>query len=375
MKVLITDDDLTTRLTLGLYLKKWGYQVMEAASGPEAWECLNRPEAPSLAIVDWVMPGLSGPQLCRQIKASASVIKPYIILLTARGERRDIVQGLDSGADDFMTKPYHPDELRARVSVGERVIGLQGQLFDMNRQLEDRVRERTREVERLLRHKEELLQHLSHDLKTPLTPLVSLLPELLRQEADPDRRQMLELMLDGAHNIRSMITRVLELCQAGSAPLRLNPGGEDLRTLASSALEAFRHAIPVGSRDLSNEVPAGLRVRADVASIRQALKHLFDNAVKFTPDRGRIVVRAETGPDAVTVAVQDDGLGLEPHELPLIFEPFHKVDPSRHHLGAPGLGLSIVKTIVEQHGGRAWATSPGLRCGSVFYFTLPSESS
>ncbi len=127
MKILIAEDDALFRRTLEELLLP-AYELQVAAHGDEAWALLQRPDPPKLAILDWVMPGFSGPQLCRKIRSSGETSATYIILLTSRNSVADIVSGLHSGADDYVTKPFDPEELRARVRVGERVLNLQSSL-------------------------------------------------------------------------------------------------------------------------------------------------------------------------------------------------------------------------------------------------------
>jgi DNA-binding response OmpR family regulator len=126
--VLIADDDSVARRALEATLTRWGYEVLAAADGLEAWRMLQGPRAPRLAIFDWVMPRLDGLELCRRIRATATLQLTYVILLTANADREDVIAGLEGGADDYVTKPFDLQELRARVQAGLRVIALQRDL-------------------------------------------------------------------------------------------------------------------------------------------------------------------------------------------------------------------------------------------------------
>ena len=128
MRILIAEDDATSRNMVALVLRKWGHEVVEAEDGDTARSLLDGPGAPRLVILDWMMPGLSGPDLLRHIRGTPSEQPPHIIMLTARGEKRDIVEALDAGANDYLTKPFDPNELRARVGVGQRLVELQDAL-------------------------------------------------------------------------------------------------------------------------------------------------------------------------------------------------------------------------------------------------------
>lgn len=125
LRVLIAEDDPVSCTVLERTLRGWGYDVFVTRDGSEAWEALIADDAPPLAILDWMMPGLEGPEVCRRVRALARPIPTYLILLTARGQSDDVATGLDSGADDYVTKPFDRQELRSRLRVGERVLALQ----------------------------------------------------------------------------------------------------------------------------------------------------------------------------------------------------------------------------------------------------------
>lgn len=136
-RILIAEDDPVSCTVLDRTLHGWGHEVIVTRTGTEAWDALSRDDAPRLAILDWMMPGLEGPEVCRRVRALARPVPTYLILLTARGASDDIVAGLDSGADDYVTKPFDRAELRSRVRVGERVLSLQEGLAERIGQLEE----------------------------------------------------------------------------------------------------------------------------------------------------------------------------------------------------------------------------------------------
>jgi diguanylate cyclase (GGDEF)-like protein len=136
MRVLIAEDDLTSRILLTKVLEKWGYDVTVTSDGAAAWEALQKPDAPRLAILDWMMPEMDGIDVCRRARALETRQPPYIILLTALGEKDDMMTGFEAGADDYVGKPYDPAELRARVEVGRRLVELNDELIEAQLKLE-----------------------------------------------------------------------------------------------------------------------------------------------------------------------------------------------------------------------------------------------
>ncbi len=130
MKVLIAEDDLTSRSILTAVLRKWGFDPVVTEDGEAAWGVLQRPDAPRLLLLDWNMPGMDGLEICRRLGEISSGNPPYVILLTARGEKSDVVQGLEAGAADYVSKPYDNEELQARIRVGQRMLELQSHLVE-----------------------------------------------------------------------------------------------------------------------------------------------------------------------------------------------------------------------------------------------------
>lgn len=136
MKLLIADDDPTTRIVLRSTLTQIGDEVEVACDGNQAWSALQKSDAPQLAILDWMMPGMTGPEICRKVRALGGTPYTYIILLTGLDQIKDLVLGMEAGADDFISKPFQTEVLRARLRAGRRVLDLQHQLLDAHRALE-----------------------------------------------------------------------------------------------------------------------------------------------------------------------------------------------------------------------------------------------
>ncbi len=129
MRILIAEDDRISKRLLERKLASWGYEVVSCANGAEAWQALHRDDAPSLAILNWMMPGMDGVEVCREIRKQKHPGYTYIILLTARDRKRDIVEGIEAGADDYVTKPFNPHELKVRIRAGRRILEMQAELM------------------------------------------------------------------------------------------------------------------------------------------------------------------------------------------------------------------------------------------------------
>jgi CheY-like chemotaxis protein len=137
MSILIAEDDSTSRFLLQATLKKWNYKVIETSDGLEAWKRLQGTDPPQLAILDWIMPNLDGIEICRRLRQIQAIQNIYIIILTTKSEEEDIVEGLQAGANDYITKPFKRRELEARIQVGMRVVQLQNELAQQIKQLQE----------------------------------------------------------------------------------------------------------------------------------------------------------------------------------------------------------------------------------------------
>jgi sigma-B regulation protein RsbU (phosphoserine phosphatase) len=140
MRILIAEDDLTSRNILKLFLSKQGHEVVATVDGAEAWLSMQHPDAPKLAILDWVMPTIDGIEVCRRIRTLKTDQPTYVIMLTTKAKKADIVSGLEAGADDYMTKPFDYDELRARVNVGIRIIENEAKLLEARKKIDEALK-------------------------------------------------------------------------------------------------------------------------------------------------------------------------------------------------------------------------------------------
>jgi DNA-binding response OmpR family regulator len=137
MRILIAEDEPVSRRVLESTLDKWGYEVIVTCDGAQAWEALRRDDAPHLAVLDVMMPGMGGIEVCRRVRETPRDISPYLILLTSKSGKENVVLGLDAGANDYVAKPFDPEEMRARISVGLQMLELQKRLAQRVAELED----------------------------------------------------------------------------------------------------------------------------------------------------------------------------------------------------------------------------------------------
>ena len=167
MRVLVADDTHVWQRMLDKTLRKWGYDVVLVDDGQAALQALTAPEAPEMALLDWVMPGMDGIDVCREVRKAKADSALYVIILTARESKEDTVAALEAGADDYLTKPFHPEELHARLRVGERIVGLQKALQRAyERALDDSLTDPLTGLRTRRGFREVLTEHIEHARRT-----------------------------------------------------------------------------------------------------------------------------------------------------------------------------------------------------------------
>lgn len=203
MKILIAEDDSTSRTMLEAVLIKWGYEVSCTSDGDEAYAAFQQCDTPQLAILDWMMPKMDGLTLCRKLRKQERKDPLYLILLTSRGESGDIVRGLEAGADDYIAKPYDNAELKARVDVGRRMLMLQNEM---------REREKLQGVL-------EMAGAVCHELNQPLQ-VVSGFAEILLLDVDTDDRKYkkLKTIKEGIDRIGELTRRIMKITRYQAKP-------------------------------------------------------------------------------------------------------------------------------------------------------------
>jgi len=290
----------------------------------------------------------------------AGAIAAFIALFLARLLARGMTQPLRDMAQAAQMMARGDYRQRVEVTSRDEVGRLAGTFNQMASEMEG--------LERLRR---DLVANVSHELKTPLSALQAHLENLLDgvEEANP---ALLEVMLGQSERLSRLVDELLDLSrlESGDVPLQIEP--IRLAPLVDRVVGEIEVARPGRGIQTRNRVPADLpAVEADRERIHQVLFNLLDNAHRFTPPGGVVTVSATRGNGSCQVSVQDTGPGIPPEHLPLVFERFYRVDPSRSRDdGGTGIGLAIARSVVEAHGGRIWAES-GDAGGSTFRFVLP----
>lgn len=335
-----------------------------------------------------LMPGLSGDQLVDSARARPELDATPIIMLTAKADDELRIRMLRNGVQDYLIKPFSVEELRARVgnlvATKRAKDVLQKELSSQSEDLEQLAQDCALLLRREqdLRHiadeanrlKDEFLATLSHELRTPLTSIVGW-STLLRTTNfdDSTREQALATIERNAKAQTEVIDELLDVSRLITGKLHLDTHPVRLSSVVGAAIDVVRPAVESKAIKLRTDLVAPSDwVIGDSDRLRQIVWNLLSNAVKFTPDCGSMEVKVECDDTQARVVVTDSGRGIDAGFLPHVFERFRQADGSitRSH-GGLGLGLSIVRYLVELHGGTVTAESQGAGKGATFTISLP----
>lgn len=257
----------------------------------------------------------------------------------------------------------------------EKLNQTENKLNELNRNLEQRVIERTVEINRLLRNKSKFIDNLSHDLSTPITPLISLLPIIKEEVTIPKTKELVDICIRNVEYIKRVINNSRELADITATDLILKK--ENLYEIINELKKKYDVVFKSYNTKVQNNIQQDLIVKTDKNRLLQLFDHVTSNAINSMPEGGTLTfetknVKKDSGV-FIQVSIKDTGVGLTREQTDRLFDEFYKTDDTRHKLDSTGLGLSICKQIVEKHGGKIWADSHGKGTGTTIYFTIPSK--
>lgn len=361
-RILVVDDDATNRMILRDPLEANGYAVAEAEDGERALQAVLQ-DAPDLLLLDVMMPELDGFSVCRRIKNNPLTAAIPVLMVTALADRDARVQGIESGADDFLTKPLDIQEVLLRVHNAMYL-----------KRLGDHARENYERLRQLEQLRDELVHMIVHDMRSPLMGLAGNL-ELLEQHplaGDADAKAMITEARTVAASLTEMISEMLDVSrlETGQMPVVRSP--RDMRDLVQRALVSVLGLARLSGATLACEMPPEpLVVACDAQLVERIISNLVSNAIHCLADDGTVRVTAQRDGGGVRVAVSDTGPGIPMEFQDRIFEKFAQVGRDgfrkRH---SSGVGLTFCRMAVEAHGGRIGVDSDGSH-GSTFWFVIP----
>lgn len=373
--IMIVEDEVGTRATLCGILEDAGYKVIGLDRGIGALEMIRKSPFDAV-ITDIRLPDIDG----LEILELAKEINPEVtvIMMTGYASVETAVDAVNQGAYAYFVKPINPDEMKTTLAnaIKQQRLSLENKrLVESLQHTNKLLSEANKELKKATQAKSEFLANMSHELRTPLNVIIGfsqLMIDKVPGEINEEQKQCLNDILDSSQHLLNLINEVLDLSKIESGKVELKLGNIALADIIESLKNTIVPLLTLRKQSLDIEIEGGLPpVYADEGKIRQVLLNLVDNSSKFTPDGGKVKIKAIRDGDWCQISVIDNGIGIKKEDQERIFEPFCQLDnPLPREKKGTGLGLTLVKQIVERDGGRIWFESE-YRKGSRFAFTVP----
>lgn len=428
VSVLVIEDSRTQAEIVCHYLDNAGYIVSWSDNAELALKQMET-EVPDIILSDILMPGMDGYSLCKTIRNNPLFSQIPIILISQLSDPLDIMKGLCCGANNFIIKPVkkesllleiaqvlenpfgtfenrkedalefsyrgHPYSIRSSKSDLLRILfsiyqtaeqknaeleKTTEELNEFTAHLEEIVQERTQAlqvtneiVEHLLVQRTELITRIGHDLKTPLTPLYAFLPYLKKKEIDPEKQEILSLLVKEVTILKQLVERILKLSHITIDSFTKEISCVDVYSVVNAVIDSYSLQIKEKNLKVRNTIKPGTIISISPFHVTTVLENCISNAITYNKDEGIIHVSCGIEGKYHVLTIQDTGIGLSPEQAERVFDDFYKADESRHNHSSHGLGLAIVRRIIILYGGFVRATSEGLGHGSSFELWIPFQ--
>ena len=422
MKILIAEDDFISRLLVKKAVTKTDHEVIAAENGKEAWQAFQEHE-PDMVITDWMMPEMDGLELCRRIRGSNKKKYTYIMLLTAKEKASDLVEVFDAGADDYIIKPFKPNELISRIKSGERITilesrhqELQGILIVKNKKLDEALLNLKTTQAQILQSEKmasigQLAAGVAHEINNPIGFIGSNLEALSGYIDDYDsllgHYQALGEAMDqsGLDNLAEPVASQVRTVRECEKDIEIDYLKKDIPELLKDCIDGtqrvgkivadlkhFAHPgnekkmlmdINKGLDSTLNVVANEIKYKAEVIKeftdippveawpqkLNQVFMNILINAAQSLAQKGEIRIQTFTNGKDVNIVISDNGSGISKENLPKIFDPFFTTKDVGK---GTGLGLNIAYNIIKEHKGKIEVQSEQGK-GTCFTITLPGK--
>ena len=372
--LIVDDEEINVKLIKGM-LASENYNLISAFSGQEALSMLTSIN-PDLILLDVMMPSIDGFETCRKIKQNRNTRIIPILMVTALSETKHRLTALESGADDFLSKPVEKTELKIRVKSLLRIKKYHDELHESYKE----ISKQNDELRKLEKFRDGLLHMIVHDLNNPLCAILGNIDLLLLDKLKLSGTQIsaAEGCLKSCNDLKDMIKQLLDINKLEQAKLHLNKEMTDLASLINGVVNQLERKAEEKQISINFvNTNSASSIQIDNNLINRVISNLVDNGIRHTPIGGRIDVATESvnNKSNLCISIMDTGDGLDSAYHQKIFNKFEQVDLKNQgvSVGTAGLGLTFCKLAVEAHGGEIWVESEGEGKGSSFRFTIPIE--
>lgn len=384
-RILIVDDDPINLQVLLNQLNLAGYEVMTATTGQEVLEMVQY-EQVDLLILDIMMPKMSGYEVCQRLREQFSLIELPILMLTAKNQVQDKIIAFEYGANDYLSKPCDRKELLTRVDTLIQLKQLNVELQHVNESLEEQVRERTVELEianedleGMAETRRLLFANIAHDLGAPITVIYNYIQALDKGLIEMDEQaHYLELVYSKMHVLNRLISDLFDLSKLEAKQLDLYIYEKNVFEWVSHLKQKYVIEMKYVNRKFSasaDSIDPDYVCFIDEQRMEQVFSNIIRNAIHHTSKANgkiEVAVTLDKEKEEITFRFHDNGDGIDEEMLPFIFERYYKAKTTSEGHKGIGLGLTIVKGIVDAHKGRVWVESE-FGVGTTFYVSLPIQ--
>ena len=379
MKVLIAEDNAVSQNIMKKILENQGYEVITVNNGRQAWELLQKNDI-QIVITDWMMPEMDGPTLCRKIRAATLPNYVYLILLTAKDKKEDLISGFTSGADDFVTKPVNPNELRARMQAGERVVKLEENLKKSHAQLlqsekmasigqlasgvaheinnptgfvssnlrtlseyQDDIEKVVREYRNLVKNMKntKTIEHCPSSISEQIKRITDLEAEVDIDFILNDAPDLIKESREGTERIKKIVIALKDFAHPGENKLEFADINNGLDSTLNVVWNELKYKTTV-TKDYG-DLP---EVRCYPQQLNQVFMNLLVNAAQAIEKKGEIRILTRAFDGYVEIKISDTGKGIPEEDISKIFDPFF----TTKEVGkGTGLGLNVAYNVIQRH--------------------------
>ena len=354
--ILIVDDVPDNLRVLGNILLSDGYLVRQVPTGQLALQ-VAATEIPDLILLDIMMPGMNGFEVCKRLKEDKKLCRIPVIFISALHETTDIVNAFSHGGVDYIIKPFNAEEVKARVATHIKIC------------------QQNRELEKLNADKDKFFSIIAHDLRGPVGTFFGLTKIFAERSYTMPMDKIHEMAISMnllATNLLSLLDNLLQWSQLQKGAILLNPTMVKLTTIVNESIATMQETAKNKGIEIVIDIPDKIALLADTNILQTVIRNLVSNAVKFTNKEGQVFITARSSSNkSITIAIKDTGIGMDASMVQQLFSNH----TSSNRLGtggecSSGLGLQLCKEFVDLMKGQIWVESV-VGKGSTFYFSIP----